>query len=65
MLVFGRAITGLGSAGVFSGILAIVASSILPRVRAGYIGLITSVFAIEAVIGLFPSDVLTDQLSWR
>ena len=65
MLIFGRAIAGLGSSGVFSGTLALVASSIPLKVRARYIGLITSMFATAAVIGPFLGGVLTDQLSWR
>ena len=64
MLIFGRAVAGLGSAGVFSGALAIVASSIPLKVRARYIGLLTSMFGIASVIGPFLGGVLTD-ISWR
>lgn len=64
MLIFGRAVAGLGSAGVFSGALAIIASSVPLKVRARYIGLLTSMFGIASVIGPFLGGVLTD-ISWR
>lgn len=65
MLIFGRAVAGLGSAGVFSGALAIIASSVPLKVRPKYIGFLTSMFGIASVIGPFLGGVLTDQLSWR
>ena len=64
-LVTGRAITGLGGAGVVGGVYVIVAYVVSPPKQAAYIGLTGTVFSIASVAGPLIGGVLTDKLSWR
>ncbi|KAJ7499723.1 major facilitator superfamily domain-containing protein [Mycena latifolia] len=64
-LILGRAIAGLGSAGIFSGSLIIVSSVVPLQKMALYTGLIGSMYGIASVAGPLMGGVLTDKLSWR
>lgn len=50
-LIIGRAIAGMGGAGIYSGALLIIANSVPLRQRASYMGLIGAMFAIASVAG--------------
>ena len=50
-LIVGRAISGVGNAGVFTGVFIIIARNIPLRKRALYAGLIGATFTIAAVLG--------------
>ncbi|KAI0399016.1 MFS general substrate transporter [Xylaria palmicola] len=64
-LIIGRAVAGLGSAGLFSGALLILAHSVpLPK-RPLYTGLIGSVYGVASVAGPLLGGVFTDKVTWR
>lgn len=50
-LIVGRAIAGLGAAGVASGVYTIIAFSVPPKKRAAFTGLIGAVFGTASVVG--------------
>lgn len=50
-LIVGRAIAGVGSAGVFSGAFLIIANTVPLRKRPAYIGLIGAVYGVASVAG--------------
>ncbi|CAK5276200.1 unnamed protein product [Mycena citricolor] len=64
-LIVGRAIAGLGSAGLFSGALIIVANSVPLTQRPMYTGLIGAMYGIASVAGPLLGGAFTDKVSWR
>lgn len=50
-LIIGRSIAGLGGAGLFSGALIIINSTVPLRVRPIYLGIVSSMHAIASVAG--------------
>ncbi|WPH03719.1 Hypothetical protein R9X50_00660200 [Acrodontium crateriforme] len=64
-LIIGRAIAGLGCAGLFSGALLIVANTVPLRQRPTYTGLIGGMYGIASVAGPLLGGAFTDHLSWR
>ncbi|KAI9814735.1 MAG: MFS sugar transporter [Pycnora praestabilis] len=64
-LIVGRAIAGLGSAGIFSGALIIVAYSVPLHKRPVYTGFIGAMYGIASVAGPLLGGVFTDKVSWR
>jgi MFS family permease len=64
-LIVGRAIAGLGCAGIASGALIIIAYSIPLRQRPTYIGIVGSTWAIASVAGPVMGGILTQKLTWR
>lgn len=60
MLIVGRAIAGVGAAGVFSGSLIILAHSAPLRRRPLYTGLIGGVYGISSVAGPLLGGAFTD-----
>ncbi|KIW64999.1 hypothetical protein PV04_07291 [Phialophora macrospora] len=64
-LILGRTIAGIGSAGVFSGALIIMAGLVSLEKRAVYNAVLNSMYGIASVIGPLIGGVLTDNLSWR
>ena len=64
-LVFGRAIAGLGAAGLFSGGI-LISTKIIPLAkRAAYLGIMSGVFGLAAIGGPFIGGALTDEKTWR
>ena len=57
-LIIGRAIAGVGSAGIFSGAVLIVANTVPLRQRPTYMGVIGGMYGIASVAG--PLWVLQD-----
>ncbi|MCJ1306389.1 MFS sugar transporter [Agyrium rufum] len=64
-LIVGRAIAGLGSAGIFSGALIIIAYSVPLVKRPIYTGLIGGMYGIASVAGPLMGGAFTDHVSWR
>ncbi|KAK9365306.1 major facilitator superfamily domain-containing protein [Lipomyces kononenkoae] len=64
-LIVGRAVAGLGSAGIFSGGLVIIAYSVPLEKRPIYNGLFGSMYGIASVAGPLMGGALTDHVSWR
>jgi predicted MFS family arabinose efflux permease len=64
-LIIGRAVAGIGSAGIFAGALTILAYSVPLTKRPIYTGLIGGMFGISSVAGPLVGGVFTDSVSWR
>ncbi|KAL5346590.1 hypothetical protein ACLOAV_008297 [Pseudogymnoascus australis] len=64
-LIVGRAIAGVGAAGIASGAFILVAFLAPPEKRPAYLGIIGASYGISAVIGPLLGGVFTEKLSWR
>lgn len=64
-LIIGRAIAGLGSAGIFSGAILIVAHTVPLSQRPIYTGFIGGMYGIASVAGPLLGGVFTDHVTWR
>ncbi|KAL8910440.1 MAG: hypothetical protein Q9171_004278, partial [Xanthocarpia ochracea] len=64
-LIIGRAVAGMGCAGIFSGALIIIAYSVPLHKRPAYTGLIGAMYGVASIAGPLLGGVFTDNLSWR
>lgn len=64
-LIVGRAVAGVGSAGIFSGALVIVAYAVPMRKRPMYTGLIGAMYGIASIAGPLLGGAFTDGPGWR
>ncbi|KAI4212412.1 MAG: hypothetical protein LQ351_004844 [Letrouitia transgressa] len=64
-LIIGRAIAGLGSAGIFSGAYLIIATSVPLAKRPTFTGLIGGMYGIASVVGPLLGGAFTVSISWR
>ncbi|KAI0378099.1 putative efflux pump [Hypomontagnella monticulosa] len=64
-LIIGRAVAGMGSAGIMSGALLILAHSVPLARRPMYTGVISSMYGIASVAGPLLGGVFTDKVTWR
>ncbi|TLS21087.1 uncharacterized protein PpBr36_10492 [Pyricularia pennisetigena] len=65
LLILGRAIAGVGSAGLFSGSLIILAHSVPMVRRPLFTGILGSMYGIAVVAGPLLGGVFTDKATWR
>lgn len=63
--IFGRAIAGTGSAGVFSGTTVILTHVVPLEKRPMYVGAMGSMFGISSIIGPLMGGAFTDRATWR
>ena len=64
-LIVGRAIAGLGSAGIFSGALVIIAYTVPLVKRPIYTGIIGAMYGIASIAGPLLGGAFTDGPGWR
>lgn len=64
-LIVGRAIAGLGGAGLSVGGTSIIAFTVPPAKRPMMMGIIGMTYCISAVLGPILGGVLTDRATWR
>ncbi|KAI0425181.1 MFS general substrate transporter [Xylaria sp. FL1042] len=63
--IVGRAIAGLGGAGIFSGVTIIMITMVPLRKRPMFQGLFGTVFGLASVLGPLVGGALTDAITWR
>ncbi|PWY90526.1 MFS general substrate transporter [Aspergillus sclerotioniger CBS 115572] len=64
-LILGRAIAGLGAAGLFSGAMLIISQTAPLEWRPIFAGAMTSMYGIASVAGPLMGGAFTDHVSWR
>ncbi len=64
-LIIGRAIAGLGGAGIFSGAMLIISKTVPLRQRPTYTSLIGAMFGIASVVAPLIGGALTDKATCR
>jgi predicted MFS family arabinose efflux permease len=63
--IVGRAIAGLGSSGMFSGMMVIMFHTIPLQQRPIYQGAFGAIFAVASVVGPLIGGTFTDKVTWR
>lgn len=64
-LIVGRAIAGIGAAGMMSGAIILMISVLPLHKRPLYMGAFGAVFGIASIIGPLVGGALTTDVSWR
>jgi MFS family permease len=65
VLILGRAIAGVGAAGIFVSILVIIAQITRLEQRPLLFGLFGAIFAVSSVVGPLLGGAFTDKVTWR
>lgn len=65
VFIVGRAIAGLGGAGIFSGVTIIMITMVPLRKRPMFQGLFGTIFGLASVLGPLVGGALTDAATWR
>ena len=64
-LIMGRAVAGIGGAGLLSGSILIVTQVVPLHRRPIYTGMVSAMFGVASVAGPLMGGALTDHVSWR
>ena len=64
-LIIGRAIAGIGAAGIFSGGMLLMINTVPLHKRPVYAGIFGATFGIASVVGPLLGGVFTGKLTWR
>ncbi|KIW02704.1 uncharacterized protein PV09_06142 [Verruconis gallopava] len=64
-LIAGRAIAGLGAAGIATGAYVIVAFAVEPKSRATYNGMMAAMYGVSAIAGPLLGGAFSDKVTWR
>ena len=65
MLVWFRAVQGIGAGGIFTLTMTIMGDILPPRERGKYQGFMMSVFAVSTVLGPLIGGLIVDHTTWR
>jgi len=65
VLIWMRALQGLGGGMIFASVFATMGDIFAPAERGKYIGLFTGMFSLASLLGPTVGGTLTDNLSWR
>lgn len=65
VLILGRAVAGVGSAGVLSGCFIIIAHTARPERRPLYMTILGITFSIASIVGPLLGGLFVDSASWR
>jgi MFS family permease len=63
--IVGRAVAGVGAAGIATGAFTIVAFAAKPHLRPQMMGLVGAVYGLSSVIGPILGGVFSDEVTWR
>jgi MFS family permease len=63
--IVGRAIAGIGSAGIYSGTVILIAQVVPLHKRPIFVGMMGSIFGISSIIGPLLGGAFADKATWR
>jgi MFS family permease len=61
----GRAVAGIGAAGIFQGTLCVITKGVVLEKRPVYQGVVISVFGVSICLGPVIGGAFADHVSWR
>ncbi|KAF3808048.1 Rubrofusarin-specific efflux pump aurT [Colletotrichum gloeosporioides] len=65
VFIFGRALAGVGSAGILTGVIIVIVHAVPLHKRPMYQGMFGAVFGIASIVGPLVGGAFTTRLTWR